>query len=176
MSVSEGNIPQLLEKERLQNSRRLSDANTVKNNFLCVPGSRRPLPPPPKDSTPTFLTPQQHRKTRRKRQDSQDLNSSSSSNELDLSSFRDEISGDNDLSERQDFLSLEMKRTTYSHSAKSRSVDDAQSLVGKLNLKEDNVDGSSEGETEQLHLYILEQDSPMFVIVKSTWNNCILVS
>lgn len=172
MSNSEGSIPHLLEQERLQGS----SLQTVKDNHLSVPVRGRPLPPPPTGETTASYS-YQHRKTRRKRQQSQDLNSSSSSNELDFSSYRDDLSNDA-LSDRTDISSsyndhLERRRASYSHTTKSKSVDDAEYVVESF--KEESVDEESRGVTEELHLYILEQGSPMFKMVKSTWKNCIMV-
>jgi hypothetical protein len=179
MSVSEGNIPQLIEQERFRAS----------STFVSLGG--RPLPQLPTNKglklDLSSKTKQQPRKSRRKHDgDSKELNSSSSSNELDFSQVRysesnDHFSGDiNDRPGRPSSLNLlQASKSGTSWPSRTRSVDETcltsehSSFDGEDST--DGIEGSRHQETLQIHMYILVQGSPMFAFIKSTWNNCILV-
>lgn len=172
MSVSEGNIPKLIEQERFQAS-----TSTERHNSLSVPSCGRPLPLPPSHQgyrlELSSKIKQQPRKSRQKHDsESKELNSSSSSNELDFSQVRNDYGGDRPGRPS----SLDLPQTSNSkkswHASRARSIDETHLTRG-----EESTDGTEESteDTLQIHMYILEQGSPMFAFLKSTWNNCILV-
>ncbi|XP_031571203.1 uncharacterized protein C12orf56-like [Actinia tenebrosa] len=173
MSVSEGSIPQLIEQERFQAS-----SSTERHNSLCVPSSGRRLPLPPShkghrlDSYSKIK--QQPRKSRQKHDsESKELNSSSSSNELDLSQVKTDYS--DDRPGRPSSLDLPQTSTIKAswRSSRTRSVDETHQTVEEESTY---VTEGSADNISQIHMYILEQGSPMFAFLKSTWNNCILKS
>lgn len=158
------------------------------------PNSRRPLPPPPpghesqvtqSNSNHRYRAgsvDQAHRKRpstprqRRKQSDKDlyDLDSSSSSTELEVSfnSFQRQHSAD--------FSSLyrppsPRAPSPYDNSSRFRSYSN-ESTEELENSDDDNNAHTTENvEVTELHLYILTENSPMFIHLRSTWNNCILV-
>jgi len=121
-------------------------------------------------------TPRQQKQNGNK--DENDLNSSSSSAELELSyqsssnSFHRQQSDDS--SSRYRGLS---PRVPYGGSRfRSYSNESTESLGELDNSDVDNGDTMDKVEITDLHLYILTENSPMFLHLRSTWSNCILKS
>ena len=166
----------------------------VKAN-LGSPNCQRPLPPPPpgheshSNSNHRFRagsmdhgrrkqpsTPRQQKQNGNK--DENYLNSSSSSAELELSyqsssnSFHRQQSDDSSSRYR-----APSPRVPYGGSRfRSYSNESTESLGELDNSDVDNSDTMDKVEITELHLYILTENSPMFLHLRSTWNNCILVS
>ncbi|XP_068758501.1 uncharacterized protein C12orf56-like [Montipora capricornis] len=151
----------------------------------------RPLPPPPlgregqtmqsnssnrlqaksvshrQKKRPT--SPHQQRKNTDK--DDLDLDSSSSSTELELSYQQSSKSF-----QRQRSADFSRATSPFDGSRyRSDSNESTDSFGDPINSNNENHE-SFKVETTELHLYILRENSPMFLHLKSTWNNCILKS
>ena len=178
----------------------LGSTGNVKTS-VGSPSCRRPLPPPPPghENQATQLnsnyryragsmdqerrkrqsTPRQQRQNSDK--DEFDLNSSSSSTELELSYQQSSNSFHRQRS--ADFSSYPRAPSPRAPSPydgrhfRSDSNESTESF-GELNDSDNDSNGSATKKIEitELHLYILAENSPMFMHLRSTWNNCILVS
>lgn len=159
---------------------------------LSSPVSRRPLPPPPpghespvtQSNSKTRLRAASLDQARRrkkpssprpKRQNSnneqRDLNWSSSSSELEFSnSFQRQRSADFS----GPYRASSPRRDHY----RSDSNGSMESLGELDNYSDEEMNDSvtKRFELTELNLYILTENSPMFIYLRSTWNNCILVS
>ena len=159
---------------------------------LSSPVSRRPLPPPPpghespvtQSNSKTRLRAASLDQARRrkkpssprpKRQNSnneqRDLNWSSSSSELEFSnSFQRQRSADFS----GPYRAPSPRRDHY----RSDSNGSMESLGELDNYSDEEMNDSvtKRFELTELNLYILTENSPMFIYLRSTWNNCILVS
>ena len=164
---------------------------------LNSPVNRRPLPPPPpghesgvsKSNSKSRLRAASLDQARRrkkssspraKRQNSNnehyDLNWSSSSSELEFSqqqsshSFQRQRSADFSGSYR----ALSPCRGRY----RNDSNGSVESLGELDNYSDEEINDfvPMKYELTELNLYILTENSPMFIYLRSTWNNCILVS
>ena len=169
----------------------------MKAKASCSPVTRRPLPPPPPGHESPVAQPhsrsrlraasldQERRRKKRssprpKRQNSSneqyDLNWSSSSSELEFShqqssnSFHRQRSAD--FSDQ--YRAPSPRRDHY----RIDSNGSMESLGELDNYSDEEINDSvpKRFELTQLNLYILTENSPMFIYLKSTWNNCILVS
>ena len=166
------------------------------------PCSQRPLPPPPpghesqvsqSNSNCKYRagsvdqgrrkrpsTPRQRRKNSDK--DQYDLNSSSSSTELELSlnSFQRQQSADFSGQYRAPIPSSPRAPSPSPLDGRRFRSDSNESTesYGELdNSDNDSMDSATQNtEITELHLYILTENSPMFIHLRSTWNNCILVT
>lgn len=154
--------------------------------------SRRPLPPPPpghespvtQSNSKTRLRAASLDQARRrkkpssprpKRQNSnneqRDLNWSSSSSELEFSnSFQRQRSADFS----GPYRAPSPRRDHY----RSDSNGSMESLGELDNYSDEEMNDSvtKRFELTELNLYILTENSPMFIYLRSTWNNCILKS
>ena len=166
------------------------------------PRSGRPLPPPPPgheggvvqsyakfrsrlDSKGKPLTPTSTRRPRRKSEREDELNSSSSSGELDfspngplsqsLSEYMYSQSIENSLNLKYHQPSLPPSTNSRLGQFFSGSEGHGRSPQSSFD-SDDEEDVTGGSETSQMHLYILSENSPMFMCLRSTWNNCILVS
>ena len=177
-----------------------SSSSNVRMDLCTSPGGR-PLPPPPpghetevmqthskfkirSNSMGKPLTPRSSRRLRRKSERDNDLNSSSSSSELDLPPYQPMSSKSLHNPKSTDSLNLKYRPSaspdSMSHStAQFRRIgsnESARSASGSFD-SDDEDEVNLEGlVTTELHLYVLTENSPMFAYLKSTWNNCIMVS
>lgn len=159
---------------------------------LSSPVSRRPLPPPPpghespvtQSNSKTRLRAASLDQTRRRKKPSsprpkrpnsnneqRDLNWSSSSSELEFSnSFQRQRSADFS----GPYRAPSPRRDHY----RSDSNGSMESLGELDNYSDEEMNDSvtKRFELTELNLYILTENSPMFIYLRSTWNNCILVS
>lgn len=169
-------------------------------NVKAIPGSptcRRPLPPPPPghESTVTQSSssvrlragsmdqkqrkkPSSPRQKRRNSDHNYDLNCSSSSSELEISyqhssnSFHRQKSADSSGQYRAPSPSNSRSR----HRSDSNGSTDSLGELGYNSDKDSNDCTNKKFELMEIDLYILSENSPMFMHLRSTWNNCILVS
>lgn len=159
---------------------------------LSSPVSRRPLPPPPpghespvtQSNSKTRLRAASLDQARRRKKPSSprpkrpnsnneqhDLNWSSSSSELEFSnSFQRQRSADFS----GPYRAPSPRRDHY----RSDSNGSMESLGELDNYSDEEMNDSvtKRFELTELNLYILTENSPMFIYLRSTWNNCILVS
>lgn len=159
---------------------------------LSSPVSRRPLPPPPpghespvtQSNSKTRLRAASLDQARRRKKPSsprpkrpnsnneqRDLNWSSSSSELEFSnSFQRQRSADFS----GPYRAPSPRRDHY----RSDSNGSMESLGELDNYSDEEMNDSvtKRFELTELNLYILTENSPMFIYLRSTWNNCILVS
>ena len=178
----------------------LGSTGNVKDN-PGSPNCRRPLPPPPpghesgvtqSNSSHRYragsvdqwrrkgpTTPQQQKRSSDK--EDLDLDSSSSSTELEALSYQ-HSSNSFQRQKSADFSghyrATSPRAPSPYEGSRFRSDSKESDSLGDL----DNSDTDSNGftakkvEIRELHLYILTENSPMFMHLRSTWNNCILVS
>ena len=166
---------------------------------LSSPVSRRPLPPPP----PGHESPVTHSNSksrlraasldqarRRKKPSSSprpkrpnsnnehyDLNWSSSSSELEFS--HQQSSNALQRQRSADFSAPWRAPSPHRDRYRSDSNGSMESLEDLDNCYSDEEINDSAPKTfelTELNLYILTENSPMFIYLRSTWNNCILVS
>ena len=154
--------------------------------------NRRPLPPPPpgheapvtQSNSKTRLRAASLDQARRRKKPSSprtkrpnsnneqyDLNWSSSSSELEFSnSFQRQRSADFS----GPYRASSPRRDRY----RSDSNGSMESLGELDNYSDEEMNDSvtKRFELTELNLYILTENSPMFIYLRSTWNNCILVS
>lgn len=159
---------------------------------LSSPVRRRPLPPPPpghespvtQSNSKTRLRAASLDQARRRKKPSsprpkrpnsnneqRDLNWSSSSSELEFSnSFQRQRSADFS----GPYRAPSPRRDHY----RSDSNGSMESLGELDNYSDEEMNDSvtKRFELTELNLYILTENSPMFIYLRSTWNNCILVS
>ena len=164
---------------------------------LSSPVNRRPLPPPPpghefsvsqsnsKSRLRTASLDQARRRKkpsspRPKRQNSNneqdDLNWSSSSSELE---FAHQQSSNSFQRQRSaDFSGPYRAPSPRRDRYRSDSNGSMESLGELDNYSDEELNDSvpKRYELAELNLYILTENSPMFIYFRSTWNNCILVS
>jgi len=188
LSASDPDLRNLKDDHRQLHSGSTGD---MKAN-LSSPVSRRPLPPPPpghespvtQSNSKTRLRAASLDQARRrkkpsspwpKRQNSnneqRDLNWSSSSSELEFSnSFQRQRSADFS----GPYRAPSPRRDHY----RSDSNGSMESLGELDNYSDEEMNDSvtKRFELTELNLYILTENSPMFIYLRSTWNNCILVS
>ena len=162
---------------------------------------RRPLPPPPPGHESCVTqspsshkysagsvdqghrkgpsTPRQQRPNSDK--DDIDLDSSSSSTELEALSYQ-HSSNSFQRQKSADFSGhhkAPSPRATSPYEGSCFHSDSNESdSLGELDNSDVDSNGSAAKKVEitELHLYILTENSPMFKHLRSTWNNCILVS
>lgn len=193
LSASDPDLRNLKDEHRQMYS---GSMGNMKAN-LNSPGCRRPLPPPPpghespvtKSNSKSRLRAasldQERRKKkpsspRPKRQNSNneqhDLNWSSSSSELEFSHQQSSYSFQRQRS--ADFSGSYRVLSPYRHRHRSDSNGSMESLgeLDNYSDEENNVSAPKNFESTELNLYILTENSPMFMYLRSTWNNCILVS
>lgn len=179
--------------------RYLGSTGNVKANVASTNGCR-PLPPPPpghkdqvtkSNSNRRFragsvdhrrrkrpTTPRQQRQTN----DLLDLDSSSSSTELELTyqhsshTFQRQQSADFSCPHYR-APSPRASSPYEGNHYRSDSYESPES-VGEIDDSDSESNGSTfpKFEITELHLYILTENSLMFMQLRSTWNNCILVS
>ena len=161
------------------------------------PVSRRPLPPPPpghespvtqsnsKSRLRAASFDQARRRKKRssprpKRQNSnneqRDLNWSSSSSELEFS--QQQSSNSFHRQRPADFSDQYRAPSPRRDRYRSDSNGSMESLGELDNYSDEEINDSvpKRYELTELNLYILTENSPMFIYLRSTWNNCILVS
>ena len=178
----------------------LGSTGNVKANIRSTNGCR-PLPPPPpghedqvtkSNSNRRFraesmdhrrrkrpTTPQQQRQTGNS--DHLDLDSSSSSTELELAyqhsphTFQQQQSADFSCNYR---APSPRASSPYEGSHYHSDSYESPESVGEMDDSDSESNGSASPKFEitELHLYILTESSLMFMQLRSTWNNCILVS
>ncbi|XP_032234671.1 uncharacterized protein C12orf56 [Nematostella vectensis] len=172
LSASEGNIRQMLEEERLQ----LPSEGPFSRGLLPVCG--RPLPVPPSNRKETPSRRRQKKNRRNQEQESDTFDSSSSSNDLELS-FRS-ISPQMDLHPLEPYERFRVPspdprswRTRKHHRTSSNESSEG---VADREFSANTGHDSSGGNIDEMDIYILEKQSPMFPFLKSSWNNCILKS
>lgn len=160
-------------------------------------GSRRPLPPPPpghessvaqsnsKSRLRAASFDQERRRKKRsssrpKRQNSSneqnDLNWSSSSSELEFSHQQSSNSFHRQRS--ADFSNQYRAPSPHRDRYRSDSNGSMESDGELDNYSDEEINDSvpKRFELTELNLYILSENSPMFIYLRSTWNNCILKS
>lgn len=164
---------------------------------LNSPVNRRPLPPPPpghecavsKGNSKSRLRAASLDQARRrkkpsspraKRQNSNnehyDLNWSSSSSELEFSPQQSSHSFQRQRS--ADFSGPYRAPSPCRDRYRSDSNGSIESLGELDNYSDEEINDlvPKKYELTELNLYILTENSPMFIYLRSTWNNCILVS
>lgn len=194
LSASDPDLRNLKYEDRKLHSGSTGNMKAISGSPRC----RRPLPPPPPGHEPQVT--QSNSKTRLrsgsestgrrkkrsaspqpKRQNSEkdqyDLNWSSSSGELEIpyqnssNSFHRQRSAD---------FSGQYRTPSYNRSRlRSDSNGSTDSLGDQLDSYSDEDSNDSVHKKDKLaevNLYILTENSPMFMYLRSTWNNCILVS
>lgn len=178
----------------------IRSTGNVKEN----PGSlncRRPLPPPPpghesqvtqSNSSHRYrvgsvdrgrrkgpTTPRQQKRSSDK--EDLDLDSSSSSTELEALSYQ-HSSNSFQRQKSADFSGHYRAPSPRAPSpyegSRFRSDSNESDSLGDLDNSDTDSNGSTakKAELRELHLYILTENSPMFMHLRSTWNDCILVS
>ena len=165
---------------------------------LGSPSCRRPLPTPPRghesqvtqsnsksrirsgsmDQVRRKKPPASPRQKRRNSdKDQNDLNWSSSSGELEIPHHHSSNSFQRQRS--ADFTSQYRVPSSYSRSHYRSDSNESTDSLGELDNYSDEESNDfvpKKVELAELHLYILTENSPMFMHLRSTWNNCILVS
>ena len=130
-----------------------------------------------------------HHKERKGTGHEYDLNSSTSSSEHEIPCYQSSLhvfhrqkSADSSYrygATASDYDLLENRRLHHRKSSNESTGSHGEVFLDSDNDHVDeNDDNLSVGkfETTELHLYVLTEDSPMFMHLRSTWNNCILVS
>lgn len=167
---------------------------------LMKGSSRRPLPPPPLgvegQSVPgnSNEKPQLHsldyeqtkrpasprRQQKNTHQEDLDLDSSSSSAELELSYTQSSYSFQRQHSADMSSCYRAPSSGATSPLGRGRCYSDVSestdSFVDLRNLDTERSESVAKVEMTEVHLYILRENSPMFLHLRSTWNNCILKS
>lgn len=167
---------------------------------LLKGSSRRPLPPPPLgvegqsvlgnsnerpqlhslDYEQTKRPASPRRQQTNKHQKDLDLDSSSSSAELELSYTQSSYSFQRQHSADMSSCYRAPSSGATSPLGRGRCDSDVSestdSFVDLRNLDAERSESVAKVEMTEVHLYILRENSPMFLHLRSTWNNCILVS
>jgi len=192
LSASDPDLRNLKDDHRQLYSGSTGDMKT-NLNVVSSPVNRRPLPPPPpghespvtQSNSKTRLRAASLDQARRRRKLSSprtkkqnsnneqiDLNWSSSSSELEFSSsFQRQRSADFS----GPYRSSSPRRDRY-RSDSNGSMESLGELDNNYSDEEMNNSVTKRVELTELNLYILTENSPMFIYLRSTWNNCILVS
>ena len=167
---------------------------------LMKGNSRRPLPAPPlglksqsvqansnerpqlhsSDYGQTKRPASPRRQQKNTHQEELDLDSSSSSTELELpytqSSYSFQRQQSADMSSRHRVPSSGAMSPLGQGRCYSDSSESMDSFVDLTNLDTERGESTVKVEMTEVHLYMLRENSPMFLHLRSTWNNCILVS